>query len=97
VPVTIQDVEHVAALARLRFSDSEKQTLILQLNAILDSMEHLNRLDTSTVEPLAQVVDRANIFRDDTPVPGVSREEALRNAPATTDVFFRVPNVLGNR
>jgi aspartyl-tRNA(Asn)/glutamyl-tRNA(Gln) amidotransferase subunit C len=97
MPVTIYDVEHVAALARLRFSDEEKQTLTAQLNAILDYMEHLNRLDTSAVEPLAQVVDRANVFREDTLVPGVTREEALKNAPAKTDAFFRVPKVLSSR
>jgi aspartyl-tRNA(Asn)/glutamyl-tRNA(Gln) amidotransferase subunit C len=95
--VTIHDVEHVAALARLRFSDEEKQTLTAQLNAILNYMEQLNRLDTSAVEPLAQVVNLQNIFRDDTLVPGVTRDEALKNAPARTDAFFKVPKVIGNR
>jgi len=94
MPVTIHDVEHVAALARLRFSDDEKRRLTVQLNAILRYMEQLNRLDTSAVEPLAQVVDGANVFRDDTPAPGVSREEALKNAPAKTDAFFKVPKVV---
>jgi len=95
--VTIHDVEHVAALARLRFSDEEKQTLTAQLNTILDYMEQLNRLDTATVEPLAQVVDLSNVFRDDALLPGSTREEALKNAPARTDAFFRVPKVIGNR
>jgi aspartyl-tRNA(Asn)/glutamyl-tRNA(Gln) amidotransferase subunit C len=95
--VTIHDVEHVAALARLRFSDEEKQTLTAQLNAILNYMEQLNRLDTSAVEPLAQVVNLQNVFRDDTLVPGVTRDEALKNAPARTDAFFKVPKVIGNR
>jgi aspartyl-tRNA(Asn)/glutamyl-tRNA(Gln) amidotransferase subunit C len=95
--VTIHDVEKVAALARLRFSEEEKQTLTAQLNTILDYVEQLNRLDTGTVEPLAQVVNLQNVFRDDTLVPGVTRNEALKNAPAKTDAFFKVPKVLGNR
>ncbi len=95
--VTIQDVEHVAALARLRFSDEEKVRLTAQLNEILKFMEQLNRLDTSAVEPLSQVIALENVFRDDRPVPGVSRDEALRNAPSHTAEFFRVPKVIGDR
>lgn len=95
--VTRQDVEHVAALARLRFSDEEKTTLTAQLNSLLEYMEQLNRLDTRTVEPLSQVVALRNVFREDRPAPGLSREEALREAPAATGEFFRVPKVIGDR
>jgi len=95
--VTIQDVEHVAALARLQFSEKEKQKLILELNTVLTYMEQLNTLDTSAVEPLAQVVELGNVFREDIPTPGVSREEALKNAPAKTEAFFKVPKVIGER
>ncbi len=95
--VTMMDVEHVAALARLHFSDGEKKQLIVQLNRILDYMEQLNRLDTSAVEPLSRVVELHNVFRDDRPLPGVSRDEALQNAPSRSDVYFRVPKVIGDR
>lgn len=95
--VTIQDVEHVASLARLRFSDEEKETLRVQLNRILEYMEQLNRLDTTAVEPLSRVVEVSNVFRDDRPSPGVSRDDALRNAPARTGEFFKVPKVIGDR
>jgi aspartyl-tRNA(Asn)/glutamyl-tRNA(Gln) amidotransferase subunit C len=95
--VTIQDVEHVASLARLRFSDEEKETLRIQLNRILEYMEQLNRLDTASVEPLSRVVEISNVFREDRPAPGVSRNEALQNAPARTGEFFRVPKVISDR
>lgn len=95
--VTRQDVEHVAALARLRFSDEEKTTLTAQLNSLLEYMEQLNRLDTRTVEPLSQVIALRNVFREDRLAPGVSREEALRDAPAATGEFFRVPKVIADR
>ncbi len=95
--VTIQDVEHVASLARLRFSDEEKETLRVQLNRILEYMEQLNRLDTTSVEPLSRVVEISNVFREDRPAPGVSQNEALQNAPARTGEFFKVPKVISDR
>ena len=95
--VTIRDVEYVAALARLSFTDDEKQTLTGELNAILAYVEQLNSLDTSSVEPLAHVIELNNVFREDVHVESLPREEALKNAPAATEKFFRVPKVIGDR
>jgi aspartyl-tRNA(Asn)/glutamyl-tRNA(Gln) amidotransferase subunit C len=95
--VTLHDVEHVAALARLSFSEEEKVRLTEQLNTILAYMEELNTMDTSAVEPLAHVIELQNVFREDTLKPCLSREEALQNAPAKTEEFFRVPKVIGER
>jgi len=97
MPVTLKDVEHVADLARLSFSEKEKQKLADELNAILNYMDQLNSLDTSTTEPLSQVIELGNVFRDDVRVPGLSREEALKNAPAHSDEFFKVPKVIADR
>lgn len=95
--VTLKDVEHVAQLARLSFADAEKQKLVGELNEILEYMDQLNSLDTTSVEPLAQVIDLDNAFREDVRVPGLTREEALRNAPARTEKFFKVPKVIDDR
>lgn len=95
--VTINDVEHVAALARLSFSDEEKVKLTEQLNTILTYMEELNTLDTSAVEPLSHVIELQNVFRDDQRQPCISREEALQNAPVKSEKFFKVPKVIGDR
>lgn len=95
--VTIKDVEHIASLARLSFTEEEKKVLTGQLNAILQYMEQLNELDTSNVEPLAQVIDLQNVFREDDLQPGLPREEALRNAPSRTEKFFKVPKVIADR
>jgi aspartyl-tRNA(Asn)/glutamyl-tRNA(Gln) amidotransferase subunit C len=97
VSVTINDVEHVAKLARLSFSEEEKRKLIGHLNAILDYMEQLNRLDTSDVVPLSQVTELSNVVRDDVRVVGLSREDGLKNAPARSEKFFKVPKVIGER
>ena len=95
--VTLKDVEHVASLARLSFTDEEKQRLTRQLNDILAYMEQLNSLDTTHVEPLSHVIEVNNVFRDDVLTPCLTREEALLNAPAKTDKFFKVPKVIEDR
>ena len=89
--VTIKDVE----LARLEFNESEKQKLTHELNEILKYVEKLDELDTSNVEPLSHVIELSNVFRDDVVKPSISTEEALKNAPAKKDTFFRVPKVIG--
>jgi aspartyl-tRNA(Asn)/glutamyl-tRNA(Gln) amidotransferase subunit C len=95
--VTVADVEYIAKLARLEFTEAEKEKFTGQLNSILAYVEQLNRLDTSQVEPLSHVIELANVFRDDVVKPGLSTEEALMNAPAKTEKFFRVPKVIGDR
>jgi aspartyl-tRNA(Asn)/glutamyl-tRNA(Gln) amidotransferase subunit C len=95
--VTVKDVEHIAKLARLEFTDEEKQKLTHQLNSILVYVEQLNKLDTENVEPLSHVIDLKNVFREDVVRPGLSPEEALKNAPAKTEKFFKVPKVIGDR
>jgi aspartyl-tRNA(Asn)/glutamyl-tRNA(Gln) amidotransferase subunit C len=95
--VTIKDVEHIAGLARLAFTEDEKQKLTAQLNSILAYMEQLNRLETSSVEPLSHVIELSNVFRPDEVKQGLTTEEALKNAPSKTEQFFRVPKVIGER
>lgn len=95
--VTIKEVEHVAALARLSFTEAEKHNMVSHLNGVLQYMEELNTLDTSNVEPLSHVIELSNVFRKDELKPCVTREEALKNAPARTEKFFKVPKVIGDR
>jgi aspartyl-tRNA(Asn)/glutamyl-tRNA(Gln) amidotransferase subunit C len=97
MPVTKSDVEHVAMLARLQFTEEEKERLLHHLNDILRYMEQLNELDTTSVEPLAHVIGLSNAFREDVRAACLPREEALRNAPSHDGKFFTVPKVLGDR
>ncbi len=97
--VTVKDVEHIAGLARLEFTPEERETFLRQFNEILAYMEQLNQLDTSNVEPLSHVIDptkRGNVFRKDEVKPGLTTDEALQNAPAKTEKFFKVPKVIGD-
>jgi aspartyl-tRNA(Asn)/glutamyl-tRNA(Gln) amidotransferase subunit C len=95
--VTIKDVEYVSSLAKHSFPEEEKKKLTEHLNEILEYMEHLNQVDTTQVEPLLHVIELKNVFRPDEVGPTLTREEALRNAPAKTEEFFRVPKVIGER
>ena len=93
MPVAI-DVEKVAQLARLRFSEEEKRDLASKLNDILSYMEQLNRLDTEHVEPTAHVLPLKNVLREDAVAPSMSQEDLLSNAPDRAMGHFKVPKVI---
>ncbi|HYH03464.1 MAG TPA: Asp-tRNA(Asn)/Glu-tRNA(Gln) amidotransferase subunit GatC [Bacillota bacterium] len=88
------EVEHVARLARLELSETEKEEFTGQLNEILHFVEQLNQLDTKAVEPTAHAIPVANVFRQDEVKPSLDPELALTNAPDRVDNFFKVPKVL---
>ena len=107
--VTEKDVAYVADLANLELSDQERERMLRDLNAILDYMDRLNELDTSNVEPMAQISSRlpgpsseikgslANAMREDQVEglrPSLPHDIALANAPATDGTFFKVPKVI---
>jgi aspartyl-tRNA(Asn)/glutamyl-tRNA(Gln) amidotransferase subunit C len=92
--IGLEEVRKVAALARLSFSQEEEERLTQQLDKILQYMEKLNELDTESVDPLAQVVDIANVLREDTVVREPILEELLSNAPARESDFFKVPKII---
>lgn len=92
--VTIKDVEHIAKLAKLSFTEDEKSKFTDQFNEILAFVEKLKELDTSNVEPLSHVIELQNVFREDAVKPSLTTDEALKNAPAKNDKFFKVPKVI---
>ena len=91
---SLDDVEHIAFLARLGLSDTEKRTFQEQLSGILDYMKTLTELDTSDIPPTAQVIPLTNVMRADVVEPSLSREAVLANAPEREGDFIRVPPVL---
>ncbi len=92
--ISREQVLHVARLARLTFSEEEGALFQKQLSDILTYVETLNRLDTTGVEPTSHVLEIRNVFRDDAVRPSLSAAEALANAPAPADGFFRVPKII---
>ena len=91
-----KDVRYVADLANLELTPEEIGHFVPQLDAILGYMDKLNELDTSAVEPMAQVVYEAEetaTLRDDRDRPCFSPETALANAPDPGPGYFKVPKV----
>lgn len=95
--VTKKDVEKIAELAQLKFSEEELDSFTPQMNEILSYMEKLNELDTENVEPLSHPVEQTNVFRDDELKNSITTEEALKNAPAKDEHHFKVPKVIGDK
>ncbi len=89
------DVRKLAGLARLEISEAEVEHLGPQLESILGFVAKLSELDTNGVDPMTTALDVDNRWRPDQPVPGLSRDQALANAPSADDECFRVPAVLG--
>lgn len=89
-----EEVEKVAALARLRLSADRLDQMTKDLAAIVGFVEQLDELDTDGVEPMAHAGDLANVFRPDEQRPSVDREEALANAPSRDEESYLVPPVL---
>jgi aspartyl-tRNA(Asn)/glutamyl-tRNA(Gln) amidotransferase subunit C len=93
VPLSKDEVRHVAVLARLGLEPGEEEFYAEQLSGILGHIERLQELDTENIPPTAQVVEIASRLREDEPRPCLTQEEALANAPAPVDGFFRVPSI----
>ena len=88
------DVQYIAHLARIELTPEEQQKLGAQLNHILGYIEKLKELDVSSVEPTAHAVPMVNVTRPDEVRPGLSNEEALRNAPSKAGGLFVVPKIV---
>ncbi len=80
-------------LARIGLEPGDVEFYAEQLSGILAHIDRLKELDTDAIPPTAQVVEVANTLREDVPRPGLSQDEALANAPAAVDGFFRVPSI----
>jgi aspartyl-tRNA(Asn)/glutamyl-tRNA(Gln) amidotransferase subunit C len=92
--ISLEDVDHVATLARLGLTPAERETLRAQLSSILAYVETLRKLDTSIVTPASQVNSLENVTRPDTRRVGLSLDDVLANAPDRQDDYVRVPAVL---
>ena len=97
--VNLQDVERVAELAHLKLSAQETNSMLHDLNEILEYVAQLNELNTDSIAPLAQVgeLDGSAIrseLREDALRPSLDRSDVMHEAPDTNQVFFKVPKVI---
>ena len=91
--VTIDDVRHIAALARLGLSDDRAQALVAELNTILQHMDVLQKVDTSGLPEVAGIGAAGLPLRpDEGPALPLARDRS-EFAPKMRDGFFLVPRL----
>ncbi|WAT19120.1 Asp-tRNA(Asn)/Glu-tRNA(Gln) amidotransferase subunit GatC [Aurantiacibacter sp. MUD11] len=97
--VTREEVAKIASLARIRMDEDALDHMVPELNKILDWVEQLGEVDTSSVEPMTAVIPQALRLRDDVvdadpKTGGGRRDDVLANAPVAEHGFFGVPKVI---
>ncbi len=91
--ISIDDVRHVAKLARLGLDESQLEQMAGELDTIIDSIGKISELDLADVKPTTHALEVVNVFGDDVPHESLSTEQALSNAPDPEDGCFRVPRM----
>jgi aspartyl-tRNA(Asn)/glutamyl-tRNA(Gln) amidotransferase subunit C len=92
--LTLEHVQHVANLARLELSNDEASRMAERLQAVLDAVDTLSKLDTTGVPPTSSVVHLAPATRPDEPRDMLTPEQALANAPQKVGTSFAIPRVI---
>jgi aspartyl-tRNA(Asn)/glutamyl-tRNA(Gln) amidotransferase subunit C len=85
-------VDHVARLARLELDEAERDTMAVELSAVLDHVDRIRELDLEGVAATAHVTDLTAVMRPDEPVAGLTHEQALAAAPEPVQGGFGVPS-----
>lgn len=93
--LTRDEVLKVAKLSKLEFKDEEIARFQEDLNNIFNHIDELNEVDTDNVEPLTQVNNMINNFREDIVRESLTQEKAMLNSPSKVDGMLIVPKVVG--
>jgi aspartyl-tRNA(Asn)/glutamyl-tRNA(Gln) amidotransferase subunit C len=92
--ISLEDVRHVAQLARLGLDDSQLERMAVELDTLIESIGKISDLELDDVEPTTHALEIVNVFGDDVPHASLTPEQALLNAPDPQDGLFRVPRML---
>jgi aspartyl-tRNA(Asn)/glutamyl-tRNA(Gln) amidotransferase subunit C len=92
--ISLEQVRHVARLARLELAPDEERRLQIDMSEMLGYVDKLNELDTDNVEPTAQVGDSGTPVREDLVTNHAAADAMLANAPAREGFFFKVPKLI---
>ena len=90
----LKQIQHIANLARLEFTEDELKVFLDQFNEILDYMEKLKEVDTTNVTPMTHAVEISCRSRDDSCQSSENVELILANAPDHEGPFFKVPKII---
>ena len=87
-------IDKLANLARLKFDETEKVQIKIDLQNMIGMIEKMNELDTTDVAPLLHITENVNVLREDMVEGSITNEEALQNAANKNAPFFIVPKVI---
>lgn len=93
--LSIDEVKHIAMLARIGVSDNEVDTYQKDLSAVLDFFRELQALETDTVEPIGHITGRVGDVREDRAddFGSLGKDAIMKNVPDTKDGFVKVKSV----
>jgi aspartyl-tRNA(Asn)/glutamyl-tRNA(Gln) amidotransferase subunit C len=94
LPLSNDQVQHIARLARVGLSGEDVERFSHQLSDILDYFERLRQVDTEGIPPTAHTLSLHSVMRDDVTAPSLDKEEVLANAPLREGDYFRVRQIL---
>lgn len=92
--ISLEEVRHVARLARLELDDAELMSFQGELNALLGHFQDIQDLDVSGRDPKPHAVALQNVLADDVSVPGLNRDLALQNSAVSRAGLFIVPTII---
>ena len=90
-----ETMENVCILAKLSLTENEKEKAKEDMQKMLDYVDKLDELDTSSVEPMSHIFEDENVFREDVVTNGDNKEATLANAPLRKEDSFEVPKTIG--
>jgi len=93
--ITREEILRIAKLGKLNLSETEIENFTGQVGSILEFVEQLNTVDTSSVEPTCFMSPPHDPLRNDLEKPSLLSDELLRNGPKIKNGFFAIPKVIG--
>jgi aspartyl-tRNA(Asn)/glutamyl-tRNA(Gln) amidotransferase subunit C len=94
MPITRDEVAHLARLARLALTDAELDHFAAQLDVIISAVARVQEVTAEGIPPTSHAVPLTNVFRPDELVPCLDPQAVLAAAPAVEEQRFRVPRIL---
>ena len=92
--ISKEEIDHLATLSRLRFTDAEVEEMGNHLDNIIERFKELDKVDVSSVPPTAHILPFVNVLREDEAKDSMDREKLLSNAPETDGETYIVPRVV---
>ncbi len=92
--ISIEEVNRIAKLARLSFTEDEKQKLQHELSSILEYVDQLKQVEGKINSAIVDDPEAVNLMRDDVAVEFHDQEEILKQAPSRQGNFVKVKSIL---